>query len=149
MDQDQHSWKCIKQPEPDWGKRYIERSSKQVNTSLHIPPWKWFKQLSRNRCSYLWNVLGTGIRLHEDHSRSGLYVNCELDSTKSTPQWQICKQMNKLKALISQTHEYKCIHIFRETNWVADALSKHSHNFTSPQIYYNSQELPKEAKTYY
>lgn len=42
----------------------------------------------------------------------------------------------------------KCIHVFAEANWVADALSKHSHQTTIPQVYFNSKQMPKEAKAY-
>lgn len=57
--------------------------------------------------------------------------------------------MERMQTLISQTQEFKCIHIIREANWVADSLCKHIHNLTRPQLFYNCQELPKEAKAYY
>ena len=53
---------------------------------------------------------------------------------KSTPQWRICIQMERLQILIFQAKEFKCIHIFREGNLVVDYLSKHRHNLTSPQL---------------
>lgn len=41
---------------------------------------------------------------------------------KTTCKWRICKQMNRLRALIDQVKEIKSTHIFREAYWVADAL---------------------------
>lgn len=55
---------------------------------------------------------------------SMLTVNWILE--KCTPQWSICK-MDRLKALFAQLQKIKCTHVFRETNWVADALFKHNH----------------------
>lgn len=56
--------------------------------------------------------------------------------------------MERVQELISKTHEFKYLHIFRAANCVADSISKHRHNLTSPQLYYNNQDLPKEAKAY-
>nr|XP_019067280.1 uncharacterized protein LOC109119268 [Solanum lycopersicum] len=70
-------------------------------------------------------------------------------SNKAAPHWSTTSQLEKIQHIIMQTHNFKCSHIFREVNWVADALSKHSHNTTAPQVYFNSNQLPKEAKAYY
>ncbi|KAK4733757.1 hypothetical protein R3W88_008018 [Solanum pinnatisectum] len=70
--------------------------------------------------------------------------------TKSTqPPWNIKTQVNKLHMLIRQTQQFKCKHTYREANCVADALSKHSHRISTPQVYFNSQQIPKEAWAYY
>ncbi|XP_015078408.1 uncharacterized protein LOC107022255 [Solanum pennellii] len=68
---------------------------------------------------------------------------------KASPQWSITTQLGRLQNLISQVQNFKCLHVFREANWVADALSKHSHKTTSPQVYFNIQQMPKEARAYY
>ncbi|XP_015064690.1 uncharacterized protein LOC107009897 [Solanum pennellii] len=68
---------------------------------------------------------------------------------KVAPQWSIITQLGRLQNLISQTQNFKCLHVFREANWVADALSKHSHKTTTPQVYFNIQHTPKKARPYY
>ena len=69
---------------------------------------------------------------------------------KFTPQWSICNQLDKLRGIVSgRTQELKCTRIFKKENWVADALSKHSHKISCPEIYSNRKELTKEAKSYY
>nr|XP_010315780.1 uncharacterized protein LOC104644285 [Solanum lycopersicum] len=67
---------------------------------------------------------------------------------EAAPQWSIITQLGRLQNLISQTQNFKCLHVFREANWVADALSKHSHKTTTPQVYFNIQQMPKEARSY-
>ena len=78
---------------------------------------------------------------------SQIVVNCFLK--KATPQWNIITRLERIQNLISQTQNFKCLHVFREANCVADALSKFSHKINYPQIYFNSQQMPKEAKSYY
>ncbi|KAH0694811.1 hypothetical protein KY285_021908 [Solanum tuberosum] len=68
---------------------------------------------------------------------------------KAKPPWSVNTQVQQLQVLIRHTHNFKCKHIFRESNFVADSLAKPSHRITSPQIYCNSQQLPKEARAYY
>ena len=68
---------------------------------------------------------------------------------KDAPQWSIITQLGRLHNLISQVQNFKCLHVFREANWVVDALSKHSHKITSPRVYFNIQQMPKEARSYY
>ncbi|KAK6782003.1 hypothetical protein RDI58_019799 [Solanum bulbocastanum] len=63
--------------------------------------------------------------------------------------WSIDNQLRKLQQLIGQIKQFKCNHIYREANCAADSLSKHSHKITSPQVYFNSQQLPKETKAYH
>ena len=58
---------------------------------------------------------------------------------KDAPRWSIITQLGRLHNLISQVQNFKCLHVFREANWVVDALSKHSHKITSPQVYFNIQ----------
>ncbi|KAH0644828.1 hypothetical protein KY284_032712 [Solanum tuberosum] len=66
----------------------------------------------------------------------------------SAPSWNITSQMQKLPMLTTHISHFKCIHTLREANYVADALSKHSHQVTTPQVYFNNQQLPKEATTH-
>ncbi|XP_049348952.1 uncharacterized protein LOC125813502 [Solanum verrucosum] len=68
---------------------------------------------------------------------------------KTDPHWSINIQVMKLQALIEQTQEFACKHAFREANFVADSLSKHSHKVTTPQLYFNIHQLPKEARGFY
>ncbi|XP_015084239.1 uncharacterized protein LOC107027648 [Solanum pennellii] len=70
-------------------------------------------------------------------------------SNKTAPHWSFTNQLERLQHIVMQTQNFRCSHIFREANWVADALSKHSHNSTAPQVYFNSNQLPKEAQAYY
>jgi len=68
---------------------------------------------------------------------------------KANRHWSINIQVMKLQALIEQTQEFACKHAFREANFVADSLSKHSHKITTPQLYFNIHQLPKEARGFY
>lgn len=38
---------------------------------------------------------------------------------------------------------------FREANFVADTLAKFSHNLSIPQLFFDIQDMPKDAKAYY
>ncbi|XP_049399717.1 uncharacterized protein LOC125863742 [Solanum stenotomum] len=62
--------------------------------------------------------------------------------------WSISSQVQKLQHLITQFTHFKCIHTLREANFVADSLSKHSHQLTTPQLYFSIQQLPRLATTY-
>ncbi|KAH0661517.1 hypothetical protein KY284_026448 [Solanum tuberosum] len=68
---------------------------------------------------------------------------------KAKPLWSINTQLQQIQEFIKQTCNFKCEHILREANFVADSLSKHNHKITNPQIYCNTQHLPKETRTYY
>ena len=68
---------------------------------------------------------------------------------KSAHHWNVANEIAKIQFLILQTQNFKCQHTLREANWVADSLSKHSHNTTAPQVYFSSTQLPKEAQAYY
>ncbi|KAH0693196.1 hypothetical protein KY285_020293 [Solanum tuberosum] len=68
---------------------------------------------------------------------------------KSKPPWSISNQIHKLQSIINQIHNVICIHTLREGNFVADALSKHIHQITNPHVYFDTQQLPKEAASYY
>ena len=68
---------------------------------------------------------------------------------KATPQWNISTQLGRIQNLISKIQNMKCVHVCREANCVADTLSKFSHKINNPQIYFNSQQMPKQAKSYY
>ncbi|XP_049348974.1 uncharacterized protein LOC125813528 [Solanum verrucosum] len=67
---------------------------------------------------------------------------------KQISPWSISSQMQRLQQLSSNFPQIKCIHTLREANFVADTLSKHSHQLTSPMIYFNTQQLPKTAAAY-
>ena len=68
---------------------------------------------------------------------------------QATPQWNFIIQLGRLQNLIIQTQNFKCTHVYREANWVIDALSKHIDQTTNPQVYFSHQHLPKEARAYY
>ena len=68
---------------------------------------------------------------------------------KTVHHWSVTNQLERIQQLIQQTQQFKCDHIFREANWVADSLSKHSHGTSSPQLYFNNNQMPKEAQAYY
>ncbi|KAK4716362.1 hypothetical protein R3W88_014700 [Solanum pinnatisectum] len=84
-------------------------------------------------------------------------VHLEVDSqllvdwiiAKTKPPWSVNTQVQQMKALIGQTSNFRCKHTYREANSVADSLAKQSHKITSPNIYSNSQQLPKEARAHY
>ena len=63
---------------------------------------------------------------------------------KVSPQWSSITQLGRLHNLIYKVQNFKCLHVFREANWVVDALSKHSHKITSPQVYFNIQQSLKK-----
>ncbi|KAK4731482.1 hypothetical protein R3W88_024470 [Solanum pinnatisectum] len=69
--------------------------------------------------------------------------------SKSTPPWRISTLVLKLQHLIKQAQGFQCKHTFREANFVADTLAKHSHQIPNPQIYSSYQQLPKESIAYY
>ncbi|KAK4733753.1 hypothetical protein R3W88_008014 [Solanum pinnatisectum] len=109
---------------------------------------------------------GTSIQAEVEAARFGLswslemgYKNIILESdsqllvawimNRAQHPWSIDNQLRKLQQLIGQIKQFKCNHIYREANCAADSLSKHSHKITSPQVYFNSQQLPKETKAYH
>lgn len=68
---------------------------------------------------------------------------------QASPQCNLLAQLDRIQNLIIQTQKFKCSHVYREANWVADALSKHSHQTGSPQVYFCQHQLPKTARAYY
>ena len=78
---------------------------------------------------------------------SQLVVHCILP--KVAPQWSIITQIGCLQHLITHANNFKFIHVFREENCVAYALSKHSHNTATPHVYFKNHQLPKEEMAYY
>lgn len=54
-----------------------------------------------------------------------------------------------LQGLIRQVDFFTCTHVYREANYIADALSKKSHQLDIPKHYYVQQQLPKEARGYF
>ncbi|KAK6777637.1 hypothetical protein RDI58_024355 [Solanum bulbocastanum] len=68
---------------------------------------------------------------------------------KTAIPWTLSAQMQKLRHLVTQLNQVKCIHTFREANSVADALSKHSHKIPNPQMYFNTKQLPKLAAAFF
>ena len=73
-------------------------------------------------------------------------IQIELDSQlvvhwitkKTVPQWTVANQIEEIQQLILQTQNFRCSHIFREANSVADSLAKHSHITTALQVYFNT-----------
>ncbi|XP_055807012.1 uncharacterized protein LOC129875801 [Solanum dulcamara] len=63
--------------------------------------------------------------------------------------WTVKAQLQQLQDINHQFQVFKSSHTYREANFTADALSKHSHKCTTPQIYLTKQELPKEARAYF
>lgn len=51
-------------------------------------------------------------------------INLKIDSMvtgnwillKSTPHWNICNKLDRLRGLIAQIQVFKCTHVFREAN---------------------------------
>uniref|UniRef100_M1DMV9 RNase H family protein n=1 Tax=Solanum tuberosum TaxID=4113 RepID=M1DMV9_SOLTU len=68
---------------------------------------------------------------------------------KAKPPWSISTKVQQHHELINQTNNFNCKYTFREANFVADSLSKHSHNITTPQLYFSEQQLPKETRAYH
>ena len=68
---------------------------------------------------------------------------------QASPQCNFLIPLGRIQNLISQTQRFKCTHVYREAHWVADALSKHNHQTTTPQVFFRHQQLAKEAKAYY
>ncbi|XP_055826390.1 uncharacterized protein LOC129894767 [Solanum dulcamara] len=64
------------------------------------------------------------------------------------PSWSIHKYMEELQNLVQLLDYFHCKHVFREANFVADTLSKHSHKLDNTQQFYNMQQLPQETKGY-
>ena len=64
-----------------------------------------------------------GTSIHEDHIGNGFHASYKLDTPNTNRKWSICNQLDKLKGLIAQLHEFKCTHVYKEANWVADAVS--------------------------
>lgn len=54
-----------------------------------------------------------------------------------------------MQAYMSQLTEFRCRHIYKEANFVADSLAKFSHSLTAPQTYLEFQYIPKEAEAYF
>ncbi|XP_015087101.1 uncharacterized protein LOC107030273 [Solanum pennellii] len=73
----------------------------------------------------------------------------KLMNQQAAPQWNILAQLDRIQKLMSQTQKFKCSHVYREANGVADALSKHSHQTGSPQIYFSQHQLPMATREYY
>ncbi|XP_055800361.1 uncharacterized protein LOC129869765 [Solanum dulcamara] len=63
--------------------------------------------------------------------------------------WTVKAQLQQLQDISHHFQVFKCSHTYREANFTADALSKHSHKCTTPHIYLTKQELPKEARAYF
>ncbi|XP_055824484.1 uncharacterized protein LOC129893019 [Solanum dulcamara] len=65
---------------------------------------------------------------------------------EAKPPWSIKELLDKLNNIIHQFQEFSCNHTFREANSTADSLSKYSHKCSAPELYFNKQDLPKEAR---
>ncbi|WMV13666.1 hypothetical protein MTR67_007051 [Solanum verrucosum] len=98
-------------------------------------------------------IFGITWCIHMKYNKVILEVDSQLlvdwfKNNKSIP-WNISSQMHQLHQLATQLDHFKCIHTFREANFVADVLSKHSHQIPTPQVYFNIQQLPKLAAAYF
>lgn len=65
------------------------------------------------------------------------------------PPWFIDQILNKIHNIISQFQVFRCKQVYREANFVANTLSKHGHNVTSPSLYFSTHQLPREARAYF
>lgn len=65
------------------------------------------------------------------------------------PPWSIYQSLIKLHNYINQLQNIRCTHIHREVNFVIDTLAKHRYKFTSPQLYFNNQQVSSVVKAYY
>ena len=145
MAQSEHWWKCTHEP---WqaGGTLREKQGKVV-MAFATP----LGEGTNNKAKIEASIFGLTWALELGYRN----IILELDSQlvvqwvlkKAVPQWSIITQLGRLQHLINQVHNIKCIHVFREENCVADALSKHSHNIANPLVYFHIHQLPKEAKT--
>lgn len=66
-----------------------------------------------------------------------------------TPPWHLRNYINELQRIINALDYFRCDHVYKESNYTADALSKWSHNCDIPQHYYVLHQLPKQAWGYF
>lgn len=78
-----------------------------------------------------------------------LELVCRWVQRQSYPPWQVDQSMTRLQNYIAQLYSFKCIHIFREANYVVDSLSKFSHSIPAPKVFFEVQQFLRNAKTYY
>lgn len=98
-------------------------------------------------------TFGIAWCLHLGYNKVILEVDSELltrwiNNLAKHP-WSINQPFVKLQNYIKQLEGFKCKHTLREAICVADLLSKYSHILTSPQLYFNINQTPKEVKAYY
>ncbi|WMV41201.1 hypothetical protein MTR67_034586 [Solanum verrucosum] len=62
------------------------------------------------------------------------------------PPWNLQHTVANLKRTCDQFQSFSCNHTFRETNFMADVLSKTSHNSEVPQHYFHVHQLPKKLE---
>ncbi|KAM3375976.1 hypothetical protein P3S68_014690 [Capsicum galapagoense] len=63
--------------------------------------------------------------------------------------WHLQPLVESLMKLISQLHLCICRHVYREANFVADVLSKVTHQSDHPQHYFHSYQLPSAPTGYF
>ncbi|XP_055835240.1 uncharacterized protein LOC129903721 [Solanum dulcamara] len=95
-------------------------------------------------------IFGLSWCLHLGYNQVILEVDSQLllkwMQQEAKPPWSIKELLDKLNNIINQFQEFSCNHTFREANSTADSLSKHSHKCSVPELYFNKQDLPKEAR---
>ncbi|OIT02016.1 hypothetical protein A4A49_56683, partial [Nicotiana attenuata] len=64
----------------------------------------------------------------------------------STPPWNICMHIQKLRDLCNMCDSISYSHVYREANYPADSLSKLSHSLSSTTHYHNLQNLPPQIR---
>ncbi|XP_055826362.1 uncharacterized protein LOC129894731 [Solanum dulcamara] len=95
-------------------------------------------------------IFGLSWCLHLGYNQVILEVDSQLLlkwlQQEAKPPWSIKELLDKLNNIINQFQEFSYNHTFREANSTADSLSKHSHKCSVPELYFNKQDLPKEAR---
>ncbi|XP_055802719.1 uncharacterized protein LOC129871761 [Solanum dulcamara] len=112
-----------------------------------------FGEGTNNQSEILAAIFGLTWCLQLGYTKVILEVDSELVirwiKHLAQPPWTVRTQLQQLQDISHQFQVFKCNHTYREANFTADVLSKHSHKCTTPQIYLNKQELPKEARPYF
>ncbi|WMV30194.1 hypothetical protein MTR67_023579 [Solanum verrucosum] len=97
-------------------------------------------------------IFGLSWCVHLKYKKVILEVDSQLQvdwlMSSTTAPWSISAHVQKLQHLTTQFTHFKCSHTLREANFVTDSLSKHSHQLTSPQLYFSIQQLPKLTAAY-
>lgn len=57
--------------------------------------------------------------------------------------------ITRLHQYVDQLQEFQGIHTLREASDVVDYMAKYSHNLPAPQVFFDVQQIPSVAKTFY